>query len=371
MDEKQRILIVDDNNDNLKVAANILKSEEKTIWLAVNGKTGIEIAKAKKPDVILLDIQMPEMDGVEVCTILKSDIETKDIPVIFMTARTDDESIKQAFEAGAVDYIIKPIKPCELTARVKTQLEIAKLIKNLRESINIKNTFFSIIAHDLKGPIGGLASLTKIIYEEFDTLSMEEIKNMFHITTESAAKSYNLLTNLLEWAKSQTGRIECLPEILDLSKIIEENIEIGRIAISKKSIFVENRVKGKYNISADKEMINTIIRNLISNAVKFTMLNGKIEIGTEEDRDYKKIYVADNGVGMSDKIKEKLFKIDEKVTSEGTEGEKGNGIGLNLCYEFIKKHNWEIEVESESGKGSKFIIKIPKKVQDINNSAGE
>ena len=271
MDEKQRILIVDDNNDNLKVAANILKSEEKTIWLAVNGKTGIEIAKAKKPDVILLDIQMPEMDGVEVCTILKSDIETKDIPVIFMTARTDDESIKQAFEAGAVDYIIKPIKPYELTARVKTQLEIAKLIKNLRESINIKNTFFSIIAHDLKGPIGGLASLTKIIYEEFDTLSMEEIKDMFHITTESAAKSYNLLTNLLEWAKSQTGRIECLPEILDLSKIIEENIEIGRIAISKKSIFVENQVKGKYNISADKEMINAIIRNLISNAVKFTM----------------------------------------------------------------------------------------------------
>ena len=362
MDKKQKILIVDDNNDNLKVAANILKSNDNIIWLAVNGKTAIEIAKIKQPDLILLDIQMPEMDGLEVCKRLKEDMETNEIPVIFMTARTDVESIKEAFEVGAADYITKPIKQFEIIARVKTQLKLTESIKELKETIIIKDKFFSIIAHDLKGPIGGMASLTKIIYDEFDYLSLEEIKETFQLTSDSSDKIYNLLTNLLEWAKSQTGIIKCEPEPVNLTEIINKNIELSKISMTKKNILAENKIKKKYEIFADKEMINTIIRNLLSNAIKFTSINGKIELGAIEKETFIKIYVKDNGIGMSQKIKEKLFKIDEKIISIGTEGEKGNGIGLSLCYEFVKSHGWEIEVESEKGEGSEFMIIIPKKI---------
>lgn len=360
MEKKQKILIVDDNSDNLKVAANILKSEENIIWLASNGKLAIDIAKMKNPDLIILDIQMPEMNGLEVCKILKKDFNTMEIPIIFMTARTDDESIKEAFEAGGADYITKPIKQFEVSARVKTQLKLADTIKRLKETISIKDKFFSIIAHDLKGPIGGMASLSKFIYDEFDNLPLEEIKETFQLTSDSSDKIYNLLINLLEWAKSQTGRIQFKPESINLKEIADNNIEINKILIAKKNITVENKLKEKYEIFADKEMMNTIIRNLISNAIKFTNKKGKIELGEIENEKYIELYVKDNGIGMSEKIKEKLFKIDEKVIAYGTEGEKGNGIGLVLCYEFIKKHGWSIEVESKEGEGSKFIIKIEK-----------
>ena len=360
MDEKHRILIVDDNNDNLKVAANILKSEAKTIWLAVNGKTGIEIAKAKKPDVILLDIQMPEMDGIEVCEILKSDIETKDIPIIFMTARTDDESIKEGFECGAADYITKPIKNFEVQARVKTQLELIATIKKLKDTIYVKDKFFSIIAHDLKGPIGALASLSNMVYEQFDDFGEEELKEIFQGTRDTSKKTLNLLLNLLEWSKSQIGAIKFNPENLNLYDIVNENININKMVIAKKMIIVENKCDRWEEISADKEMLNTIIRNLLSNAVKFTYENGKIEFGTMEYEGGVKLYIQDNGVGMDEETKGKLFKIQEKIMSIGTAGELGSGIGLSLCYEFIKKHGWAIEVESRLNEGTRFELKIKK-----------
>jgi len=134
MDKKQKVLIIDDNGENIKIAAKFIKSDEVIIWTAMNGKIGIEVAKEKHPDIILLDIQMPEMDGFEVCKILKADKETENIPIIFMTARTDVESIKEAFEVGAADYITKPIKQFEIIARVKTQLKLTESIKELKET---------------------------------------------------------------------------------------------------------------------------------------------------------------------------------------------------------------------------------------------
>lgn len=134
MRKKQKILIIDDNIENIKVAANFIKNDEVIIWTAINGKTGLELAKEKIPDLILLDINMPEMDGFEVCRELKKEENTKEIPVIFMTAKNDDESIERAFETGAVDYIVKPIKKTEINARVKTHLKLAQIIKELEKA---------------------------------------------------------------------------------------------------------------------------------------------------------------------------------------------------------------------------------------------
>lgn len=358
MDRNHRILIIDDNKDNLKVAANILKQENRTIWVAVSGENGIEIAKTKNPDIILLDIQMPEMDGIETCKKLKEDEATKNIPVIFMTARTDDESIREAFEAGGVDYITKPIKIHEVTARVNTHLNLVEKIEELNNTIAIKDKFFSIIAHDLKGPISAIALLFEMVSEDIESFNVEELKDIMKGTGDSARRTYNLLMNLLEWSKTQTGMIRFETEEINLKKLIEDNIEIVKMLLQEKKIKINSRIFGEPKITADYNMLSTIIRNLISNAVKFTNVEGEIEVGTEISDNILSIYVQDNGVGMSENIKNKLFKIEEKIISEGTIGEKGTGLGLVLVKEFVTKHGWDIKVESEQGKGSRFTIII-------------
>lgn len=360
MEKKNKILIVDDNSENLRVAANILKDNNNIIWLASSGKICLEIAKAKEPDLILMDVQMPEMDGFETCRKLKENKATSDIPVIFMTARTDDESIREGFECGAADYITKPIKNFEVMARVKTQLELIEHIKKLKETISVKDKFFSIIAHDLKGPIGALVALSDLVYEQFEDFTDTELKEIFSGTRDSSKKTLNLLLNLLEWAKSQTGAVKYMPETLNLYDAVNDNININKMVISKKNIYVENLCDRWIEIQADKEMLNTIIRNFLSNAVKFTYENGKIEFGTIEEETSIKFYIKDYGIGMNESVREKLFKISEKVSSIGTAGEAGSGIGLSICYEFIKKHGWEIEVESEIEKGTKFTLIIKK-----------
>jgi len=132
--DRQKILIIDDNNDNIKVAANIIKADNNIVWATMNPKEGIKIAEAKTPDLILLDVQMPVMDGYEACKILKSKAQTKEIPIVFMTARTDDESIHKAYNEGGADYITKPIKKLELLARVNTQLKLSSMIRSLKEA---------------------------------------------------------------------------------------------------------------------------------------------------------------------------------------------------------------------------------------------
>jgi len=356
---RQKVLIVDDVTKNIQLVASFLKQAGYEINFALSGKIAISHIKKERFDLILLDIMMPEMDGFEVCENLKSDPETKDIPVIFLTAKTDIDSITQAFQVGGVDYITKPFNKAELLARVKTHLKLQQQKGNLRELNATKDKFFSIIAHDLKSPLNQLLGLSEILQKEIESERTDDVIKLAKFINDSAKSGRLLLENLLEWSRSQTGSINFDPEILDLKSITNEVMRLNANNAKQKDIAIKSGIEKGVLAFADENMIKTILRNLISNAIKFTMKGGEIILNAKQ-ADEEVIYsVSDSGIGMESDDLKKLFRIDVNPLSIGKSKEKGTGLGLILCKEFIEINGGKIWVESTLGEGSTFHFSIP------------
>ncbi|RXM43660.1 sensor histidine kinase KdpD [Flavobacterium sp. YO64] len=239
-----------------------------------------------------------------------------------------------------------------LLVKEKQDLKISKLLKD-------KNQFFSIIAHDLRGPLGASVQLSEMISKDVEWYSREEIKEILEMIHESNSNIHKLLDNLLEWSQVQTGMIEYTPEKVVLNDLIAENVELNKNAAANKRIKLLFESDESIEVMLDRNMIATAVRNLLNNAIKFTDKHGEITLKIQKIGQKVLVSIADNGIGISLDAKENLFKIDTKVIQKGTENEKGNGIGLLLCNEFIKLHDGEIWVESELGKGSTFMFTLP------------
>ena len=363
---KFNILIVDDIAKNIQVIGSVLRNEGYKMEFATDGKKALSWTEKKDFDLILLDIMMPEMDGFEVCKQLKKDARRKDIPIIFLTAKTDTENIVKGFELGAVDYITKPFNSAELIARVKTHIKQKYAEQQLRELNATKDKFFSIIAHDLKSPFNSLIGFSKILYKNSSELKNGEREKYTELIYKVSQQTYNLLENLLLWSRSQTGRIKCSPKTINLNDIITENIDLHINIAKSKNIKLNNYISNDITVYVDKEMISTTIRNLISNALKFTKTGGEVNISTISKNRFVEIIIADNGVGIAKEDISKLFKIDVSYSTMGTAKEKGTGLGLILCKDFVNQNGGEISVESElenlpAGKagGTKFIFTLP------------
>jgi len=233
--------------------------------------------------------------------------------------------------------------------------------KKLYELNATKDKLFSIIAHDLKNPLGSFREITKMLYDDYDSFEETEMKELLRMMKDSSHQVFNLLENLLEWSQTQRGNLQFNPTDIDLKAIVELSIQLHKLTADKKQISIINNSPENKSIFADATLLNTILRNLISNAIKFSPTNGKVEIGLSNNppEGYIKIYVKDTGIGMSKDILDKLFKIDENIIAIGTNGEKGTGLGLLLSKEFAEKNGGKIWVESEEGKGSTFYFTIP------------
>jgi two-component system sensor histidine kinase/response regulator len=356
---RQKVLIVDDVTKNIQLVANFLKQAGYDINYAISGKTAINHINREKFDLILLDIMMPEMDGFEVCQKLKSDDETKEIPIIFLTAKTDIDSITKAFKVGGIDYITKPFNKAELLARVKTHLELQLQKKNLKELNATKDKFFSIIAHDLKSPLNQLLGLSEILQKELESDKGNEVIKLVKLMSESAKSGRLLLENLLEWSRSQTGSINFNPEVLDIEKITNEVIMLNENNATQKNISIKSKVKSGIFAFADENMIKTILRNLISNSIKFTIQGGEINLNAKKTNGLVTYAVSDSGIGINSNDIKKLFRIDINPNSIGKSAEKGTGLGLILCKEFVQLNDGKIWVESKFGEGSTFKFSIP------------
>jgi len=374
-DSKYHVLIVDDVPENIQVVSRILYQKGINISIAQSGREALTIVSRKPPDVILLDIMMPEMDGFEVCKRLKNTLATKDIPIIFLTAKTHADDIVKGFKLGAVDYITKPFNPPELLARVFTHLELKKsrdIImaqnKELHELNATRDKFFSIIAHDLRNPFCQLIMLSDLLRNELRNYSLDQIEKWVQKLYQASERGYNLLANLLEWARSQTGRMPFQPEQVHLNDLVMESLEVFASAAEHKQFSVHAEIPEEMMIFADKNMLNTIIRNLVSNAIKYTERGGEVTIEAKERGEGKwiEIAISDTGVGIKEEKLEKLFRIDVHYSTIGTAREKGTGLGLILCKEFVEQHGGKIWVESEEGKGSMFTFTVP--LRDVPRS---
>jgi signal transduction histidine kinase len=353
------VLIVDDVPQNVQIAQTILGMDGYHIETAESGAQALETARKKEIDLILLDIMMPEVDGFTVAEELQADEETADVPIIFLTARNDTDSITRGFKIGAVDYITKPFRGEELRMRVKTHLKLRHTQQRLRESNASKDKFFSIIAHDLRSPFTALVGMSQYLAKGIDQLDPETAKEFLEGMHKSSKNAFNLLENLLEWSRIQTGRLPMEPKMVDVSDVLEDNLSLLQVNIENKEIEVENNLNEHEEAWADENAVHTVLRNLLSNAIKFTPKEGSISIYSQRLKDKVVITVKDSGVGMDQETLDNLFRIDQRNTTRGTDREKGSGLGLILCKEFVERNHGSLSVESKRGAGSMFSFTLP------------
>jgi signal transduction histidine kinase len=265
----------------------------------------------------------------------------------YLTVRTDP-IFDENDEITNVVHIVRDITERKL------------LEKNLREANETKDKFFSILAHDLRNPIGSLMNMNEFLLKMLDNYTKDELLENLVLMHKTSKSLYNLLEDLLTWARMQTGRIKYDPEQSFLRPIVSEIADLFSGAAKQKNISIDIDVPEDITAYIDVEMITTVIRNLVSNAVKFTKDGGKIVIRATQDSDMIHVSVVDDGIGMCDADIERLFRLDVHHTTKGTNEEKGTGLGLIMCKEFVEKNGGKIECSSTLGNGSVFTFKIPK-----------
>ena len=363
-----KILIVDDVVSNVLLLKILLTNEKFQVCTANNGTSCIEMAKKEHPDLILLDVMMPDISGFDTAVILKKDEETKDIPIIFLTALNTPADLVHGFQVGANDFLTKPFNKEELVMRVMQQISlvaakriIEKQNAELLATLNNRDKMYSVIAHDLRSPMASIRMVLNLVVQSAspDTVGPELYALLDQANRESE-EVHDLLDNLLKWTKSQTGRLNVVLQDLDLNDIIPGVVEIFDVIAQTKNIKLDLQGSDdKLVVVADNDMLKTVVRNFMSNAIKFSPEGSSIEIIMQKEGDFAKISVRDHGVGIAADRLGTIFHKGE--TTYGTGGEEGSGLGLQLCQDFASKNGGDCTVESVEGQGSTFSVLIPLK----------
>jgi two-component system, sensor histidine kinase and response regulator len=388
---EQVILCIDDESivlDSLKEQIQKGFNGELSVEVAESGDEALEIfdeliQEGLEIPVVIADFIMPGMKGDALLEKIHS--RKPAAKKILLTGQASIEGVGNAInKANLYRFISKPWEKDDLILTIKEAMksydqektilvqneELRELNVNLEKKVEqrtrelnelnaTKDKFFSIIAHDLKNPFNTLMGFTELLLDNLEDYTTEKLKEFIGILHETSRQSYALLENLLEWSRSQTGRLQLKPESVDLYEITEENINLLSNQAVKKKIILNNDIPIKSVVLADANMVRTVIRNLISNAIKYTRDSGSITIDAELKNNLFEISISDTGIGIKPENLEKLFRIDINYSTRGTADESGTGLGLILCREFIVKNEGTIWVESEYGKGSTFKFTLP------------
>jgi signal transduction histidine kinase len=361
------ILVVDDVPMNINVLFDALELSGYKVLVANNGESALERAQFSVPDLVLLDIMMPGLNGFETLERMKQIPELKEIPVIFMTALTETVEKVKGFQLGAVDYITKPFQVEEVLMRVKAHLTIKKQKEELRrlndqlESINAsKDKLFSIISHDLRNVFMYVPQMAKIIKEQHMEMDREEIGNIADQCYQDSRTTQSLFENLLHWSRLQRNLVAYEPKEILLQELCKKSCALFESRAASKKINLFCNISDSIRVVVDENMLYTVLRNLLSNAVKFTPENGTVTVGSNAaGNGMIEVFVSDTGVGIKKEDLEKLFRTDVHITKPGTGNEKGTGLGLILCKEFVEKNKGSISVESKENEGTRFTFSLP------------
>ena len=363
-----KVLIVDDVVSNVLLLKILLANEKFQVCTASNGKDCIEISRKEHPDLILLDVMMPDLNGFDTAVILKKGEDTKDIPIIFLTALNTPQDLVHGFQVGASDFLTKPFNKEELVMRVTQQISLvaAKRIieqqnQELRATLNNRDKMYSVIAHDLRSPMASIRMVLNLVVASASPETVgEEIYNLLDQANRESEEVHDLLDNLLKWTKSQTGRLNVVKQELELNDIIPGVVEIFDNIAATKHIKLELKSESdSLKVEADNDMLKTVVRNFLSNAIKFSPADSTIEITMTKENEFAKVSVRDHGVGIASDRLDSIFHKGE--TTYGTGGEEGSGLGLQLCQDFARKNGGDCTVESVEGEGSTFSVLIPLK----------
>ena len=363
-----KILIVDDVVSNVLLLKILLTNEKFQVCTANCGNMCIEQAKAEKPDLILLDVMMPDISGFDTAVILKKDPETADIPIIFLTALNNPSDLVKGFQVGANDFLTKPFNKEELVVRVMHQITLVaakRLIQKqnteLKATISNRDKMYSVIAHDLRSPMASIRMVLNLVVSAVTPEVVgPELFELLDKANKESEEVHDLLDNLLKWTKSQTGRLNVVTQDLDLNDIIPGVVEIFEMIALTKNIKLEyTGTTQPLIVRADNDMLKTIARNFMSNAIKFSPEGSSIQITMHPEGQFAKVSIRDHGVGIAPERIESIFRKGE--TTYGTGGEEGSGLGLQLCADFARKNGGDVQVESILGEGSTFSVLLPLK----------
>ena len=362
---KQSILVVDDTPANLQVMTSMLKEQGYEVRPVPSGKLAIQAIQNKPPDLILLDINMPDMNGYEVCEILKANDKLKEIPVIFISARTETMDKVKAFSVGGVDYVEKPFQFEEVNVRVKTHLELQRQKKELKENYDklkelekLQDNLVHMIVHDMKSPLTGIYDFLHLLNIK-STLSD---KNTEYLQSAMASikELIEMFSALRDVSRIEEGQMTLKKTSCDLLKVIDSGLKsLGEL--TKKQTIIYDPPEMPVMAMCDPDVTSRIVVNLVANAIKFTPKNGTIRIAGSDEGTLVKITVSDTGYGIPTEYHTKIFEKFWQV--EEIEGEKkySTGLGLAFCKLAVETHGGQIGVDSEVGKGSTFWFTLPVK----------
>lgn len=395
----KKILCVDDEViilDSLKEQLQNELGNDFSIEVAENADEALsiineEIIQNKNELIVaIVDYLMPGVRGDEL--LIKIHQVLPNTKTILLTGQANIEGVANAInKASLYRFLTKPWNKEDLILTVKEAIKsyeqektifkqnaeliqlnidlekkIEERTKELKEINDAKDRLFSILAHDLRNPLNSIIGLTDIIMTNYKDYDKNQLYEFISLINQSARNTSDLLENILEWAKTQMSKVDVKPDYYNLYEIVQETIENFKVSAGLKKINIKNIINNDTIFYGDKNMIKTVLRNLISNAIKFTNQNGQIIVGCNDKNDILEVYVKDNGIGISSENLEKLFKYDNSITTYGTNYEKGIGIGLILCKDLIIKNYGNIYVDSKLGEGSTFYFTLHKNADSFN-----
>jgi len=372
---KKMILVVDDIEQNVAVVSQILRDEGYQVIAAFSGEQALRMLEKRTPDLILLDVMMPDMNGFEVCRTIKQNQAIAEIPVIFLSALSEAETKVEGLEAGGVDYVTKPFQETEVLARVKVHLQIRQLQqerkKHIEELIVLneeKDRLMQIVSHDLRSPLGGIRSLSEILYTGIEAKDEATVREFSELISSTADNLLSLVNDLLDLAKVESGKLLLMPMEFDIALTIRSCVRLQKnVALNKGVVIIDEYSSPTITVNADEPKLVQVINNLISNAIKFTPQNGTITITAtlesfdilQSEKSLLRISIRDTGIGIPAEDVPNIFEKFGKHQRMGTEGERGTGLGMPIVKRFVELHNGTISVESTIGVGTEFIILMP------------
>jgi signal transduction histidine kinase len=364
--EETVILVVDDLPQNLQVVGAMLRAAGYQVVPATSGEQALRFARNPSPDLVLLDVMMPDMEGFEVCRRLKAAPETAAIPVIFLTAAVETGRIVQGFGAGAVDYVTKPFNSAELLARVRTHLELKhsretleRAARQLRSLDNEKNEFLGIVAHDLKNPICSFIGIAQYVLAK-PGIERAELKELAEDILLECGRLLQLVQNLLDVNALEQGQLKVQLESCDLAELARTVVsKYQDKAAAKQQTLASDSDAPPSRVWADRGLTSQILDNLVSNALKFSPAGRPVTLGITRVGGRIHCEVRDEGPGLSLEDQKRLFGKFCRLAARPTGGEHSTGLGLSIVKKLIEAMHGKVWCESELGQGSRFIISLP------------
>ncbi|HBA59494.1 MAG TPA: hybrid sensor histidine kinase/response regulator [Elusimicrobia bacterium] len=372
------ILMVDDTPANLELLTVMLKVRGYKVRAAISGKLALQAARNAPPDLILLDINMPVMNGYEVCAELKSDEKLKDIPVIFLSALSETMDKVKAFGAGGVDYITKPFQFEEVEARVETHLELRRQKRRLQENLDdlhalekTRDSLVHMIIHDLRSPLTGIHGFLELIREDEKKDLPKKLSHFIEEALKAAKQMIGIVNDVLDASKMEEGKMNLSPADCDLSRLMETAISgLDPLLEGREIRFIPPKKPAA--VLADPDIILRVMQNLLANAIKFSPSEGGIiQVGIGSAGRLARVTVADNGPGVPPEYRQKIFEKFAQVDLPAGRQKNSTGLGLTFCKLAVEAHGGSIGIDAGAGNGSSFWFELPVAGPDPAKNPGQ